>query len=136
MSAFIVEDDLIDLLVTYATSGGPFRVSAENPQKLGDMLVAENYRSVNHRYRESDPPHPYRYHVWSGVMDPVQVIQSCNCFDYQACETDDYRDTPAARLVDNIRSKAIRAALPQMEKAKWGAPPNPNRSVVKKRRSA
>ena len=127
MSAFIVEDDLIDLLVTYATSGGPFRVSSGDPHTLGRMLIAENYRSVNYRYTQKDEPHPYYFQIWGGRMDPVQVIKACDCFDYQACETDDYRDTAAARLVDNIRSKAIRAALPQMETMKWGAPPNPAR---------
>ena len=128
MSAFIVEDDLIDLLVTYATGGSPaVRLYDTDPQKLGELLVAENYRSVNFRYREQDAPHPYRWAFYSGIIDPVQVIKSCNCYDYQACETDDYRDTEAARLVEAIRSKAIRAALPKLEAAKWGAPPNPNR---------
>lgn len=127
MSAFIVEDDHIDFLVSYATGGGPYRASSESPQKLGQMLVDQNWRSVNFRYRENDPAPTYRYVPFTAPIRPVDVIKACDCYDYQACETEDYEETAAARLIKAIRSKAIRAALPALESAKWGSPPNPGR---------
>lgn len=134
MSAFIVEDDLIDLLVTYATSDrGPGQrqlIAAQSPQSLGAMLVAQNWRSVGERYRESGEPAPYTFTPYTGPMESMAVIKACNCYDYQACETEDYETTEPARIVRDIRDTATREIirkLPAYDKAPWGAAPNPQR---------
>jgi len=119
MSAFIVSDTHINALVSYATGGGPFRVSDGNPQELGQMLVNENYRSVNYRYRERDEPHTFRYRPYIKPLKPVEVIKLCDCYDYQSCETDDYEKSEAYRLIQGIRSKALHL-LPGYADAPWG----------------
>ena len=126
MSAFIVADAHIDFLVTYAIGGGPSRVSGENPQELGQMLLDQNTRSVNWRYRDNAAAEKYVFRPFTGLMTPIAAIKLCDCYDYQACETDDYEKTEAARLVDAIRSKAIRA-LPGYDDAPWGIDHNPGR---------
>lgn len=126
MSAFIVDDAHIDFLVTYAIGGGPSRVSGENPQKLGQMLVDQNTRSVNWRYRDNAAAATYVFRPFTGPMTPVAVIKACDCYDHQACETEDYEKTQAARLVDAIRSKAIRS-LTGYDLEPWEVQFNPGR---------
>lgn len=131
MSAFIVEDDLIDALLTYATDMryGTAHLPGHlghDLDKIGQILLDENYRSVNARYRNRDKPHKYDFKFWPGELSPVQIIKACDCYDYQACETDNYCETEAAMIVKRIRSKAI-SNLPGYSAAKWGMPDNPGR---------
>lgn len=49
----------------------------------------------------------------------MQVLKACDCFDYQACEVADYRATPAAALVDEIRADWV-SRLPGWDAALWG----------------
>lgn len=53
------------------------------------------------------------------VLTAVEVLKACDCYDYQSCETDDYHETTAAKLVDRIRKSAI-GKLPGYEDAPWG----------------
>lgn len=129
MSAYIVSDATIDALVTWAVGGGPNRVTGDDPNKVGQMLVDQNHRSVNYRYREDGQPPRYSYRPYIKPLTPVAIIKICNCYDYQACETDDYEKTPAGRMVDAIRSKAIRQ-LPGYEEAPWGLPEEPRSNAV------
>ena len=108
---------------------------------IGQILVNANRASVRARYGDDaremlgeEEPYVYR-HVWSMpgcVVDPdptrrpgdlacvVQALKFCDCFDYQACEVSDYRDTDAAKIVDQIRHWAI-GALPGYSDAMWDA---------------
>ena len=40
----------------------------------------------------------------------TQIVKTCNCYDYQACETDDYDASEAAQLVHGVRNTALEAA--------------------------
>jgi hypothetical protein len=132
MSAFIVEDDLIDLIVTCARN---LRIAGTvDPDAIGRKLVAQNWLSVNHRYRENDEPAPYTFKAYTGPMESLAVIKACNCYDYQACETDDYEATEVADIVRRVRQSAtydVIRTLPGYERAKWGAAPNPARRGIK-----
>jgi hypothetical protein len=37
----------------------------------------------------------------------TQILKACACYDYQACETDDYYDTKAAKFVNAVREKYL-----------------------------
>jgi len=124
MSAYVVDDDHIDFLVSFAIAA---RLSNEDPQTLGDRLLAQNTRSVNERYRANDVNPSYRFTQFTGPMTSVEVLKACDCYDYQACETDDYDQTEAHELIAKIRSEAIRR-LAGYSDAKWGSRPNPARS--------
>jgi len=120
MSAFIVSDATIDALVTYAVGGGSWRAIDCDPQEAGQILVNENYRSCNHRYRgEHGEPHVYSWKPYARPLSAVEVIKLCNHYDYQACETDDYEQTQAAAIIRRIRDKAI-YSLPGYDEAPWG----------------
>ncbi len=142
MSAFILQQTHITALVRYAICGhngtylqssGPIGwyhkhhngeqrtlvyITSETAQRVGQILVNENYRSVNKRYNETDQPYTYEYRpnpmrVWK----PVEIIKACNCYDYQACETEGYKDSEAHDIVHRIRQHAI-LLLPGYDAAK------------------
>lgn len=90
------------------------------------MLWEENARSVNARYEPTLAaelvgnvvPLPRRWLPSYARLTPVEVLKACACYDYQACETDDYRDTVAFALVELIRGHAI-SLLPGYDDAAW-----------------
>ena len=51
-------------------------------------------------------------------LDPVQVLKACDCYDYQSCETDDYPQSEAKRMIETIKTWAI-TTLPSYDKAEW-----------------
>lgn len=138
MSAFIVSDQHINALLTYharSQFGGTshlwdgeswLEINVYSPQgkqnltKFGQILVDQNYRSVNHRYESTDSPHRYKFVQDQNPLHlrPVQILKLCQSFDYQACETDDYKTTIAAQIIDNIKNRAI-GELAGYESAEW-----------------
>lgn len=107
-----------------------------NPYELAtlyaDTLFQENIRSVRARYpddkRDSLPgPCILPLHIvvksshfndcrW--VLEPVAILKMCDGLEYQSCETEDWKETVAYRLLQAIRRAAIRA-LPGYEAAPW-----------------
>ena len=84
----------------------------------GKMLLAQNYRSVNERYKneEQTPEYNFEYSLeWS----PVEIMKSCQCYEYQACETDDHEETLAIKFSRALCHAQI-AKLPGYSKAPWG----------------
>jgi hypothetical protein len=130
MSAFIVSHDHIDALLSFAAEhlhGSPASyyvpqaecnvpggkrvdVTYENATEVGRVLLIENERSVCHRYSDAATgadAAAYRFKPWPRALTPVSILKGCDCFDYQACETPDYRTSLAFRIVDAIRKRAI-----------------------------
>lgn len=131
MSAFIVDFDLIDALVTFAFAGHNSVYCQPSGPKLdheayGQALVDANYKSVNYRYRESEETPRYTFMKFSGELHLIQVIKAAQCLRYQSCEPDDFEDSTAARMLDGIIARAI-STLPGYDKAEWGMPANPVR---------
>lgn len=126
MSAFIVSDKHINTLVTFAGRrnivayhGNPTKsiATSGNEQAAAELLLAENTRSVNHRYKEDTPVTPIAFEFVNGV-DAVGILKACNCLEYQSCETEDYETTAACALLKVIRETAIHE-LPGYSEAAW-----------------
>lgn len=138
MSAYVVSDYHLNVLVHYASregctyrAGGDWHHVRMKEQVVMQMLHNENVRSVNYRYATVDGPGEMTFRpVWRDVS-PVQIIKACDCYDYQACETPDYYETPAASLIKQIRKAAIRR-LPGYDDAEWSmsAPTHSVETVV------
>lgn len=142
MSAFICSDDHIKALAIFAATRQhsswrvdpryidglpcPEACSIENLCRdelatlYAQVLLAENVRSVNHRYRESE-------HHSIKVSDSdcmklqqkaVQILKMLDCLEYQSCETSNYYETVAHKLLSALRRAAIRA-LPGYNDAAW-----------------
>lgn len=71
---------------------------------LGAELIAENNASVNARYQEDTEPAAYTYrtlkrmHNWEAV-----VFGAIACYEYQACETEEWRESFAYAYCQRLR---------------------------------
>jgi len=129
MSAFIVGDKHITAMiqtlsprypgdgVSYYWNGESHPVNGKSRQ-IGQVLVDENYRSVNSRYSESGEPRTFKYDYSVHSKTPVEIIKACHCYRYQACETKDWDKSEAAAIVNLIEGRATRD-LPGYEDAEW-----------------
>jgi hypothetical protein len=129
MSAFVVSDRHINTILSAANRAGRSNLihvggvrylrldQVDDLQAMAEILLAENVRSVNCRYRESAEPHAITFEFCADVV-PIEVIKLCQCYAYQACETDDYRDTAAAKIIEHIQSMML-SRLPGYGSAQW-----------------
>lgn len=82
---------------------------------LAGILHAENVRSVNFRYRENNEPESIaidwrkvnakrnRLYSTGGRRAVARAaLMAISCLDYQSCETPDWPDTDAAKLLGRI----------------------------------
>lgn len=140
MSAFLCSQDHLNLIVNSTP------IPSEN---MFNILLQENLRSLAARYGEGTDKNcasdyafeeispsdliarVYSESDSSASLYPAiknelteerviaQIRKACDCYEYQACETDDYKQTLAARLIDLIRD-----TYPENEKleneAIWG----------------
>ena len=130
MSAFVVGNKHISAMLqvmgtcypgdccSYYWQGERHYVNGKS-REVGQILVDENYRSVNYRYSENGEPEEFAPDYTVRTLSPVEVIKACDCYLYQSCETPDWKETEAYAIVRMIRERAIRR-LPGYEKAEWG----------------
>lgn len=126
MSAFMCSERHLSALVHYAVQNrvrwyaGCGRYANEvGGQQVLDILAQQNERSVCTRYTDENGGVAVTMRLGKReVLSPIQIIKLANSYDYQACETDDYRDTEAAKIVAAIRDEACRK-LPGYEEASW-----------------
>ena len=106
----------------------------ERAAAVGQMLWNANADSIFARYPDthgdlSNAPGPIgEFYVYDEhrpqyglVVEPVQVLKSCNCFAYQSCEHEGWKDSEAKAFIDALIHHAI-GRLPGYDKATWGAP--------------
>lgn len=126
MSCYILNDDKIDFILSFVllnrylcsiTINGE-RLPLKNPpckqtektlNIMGNILVKQNIRAYNHRYKEigeNVPVHEYKFkNKWFGgtkayVLEALRILGQ---YDYQACETSDYDTTDAGKLINKLR---------------------------------
>ena len=126
MSAFIVSDTHINSLVRYASRhnvrafhGNPmaiFRVK-DNEQESAKLLLDENVKSVNSRYRDNETM-SITYDPAAPILTAIQAIKAAQCLRYQSCEHSDYEDSIAYKLIEAIITDAI-PRLEGYESAQW-----------------
>jgi hypothetical protein len=126
MSAFIVSDTHINALVRYASRhnvrafyGNPlamFQVK-DNEQAAAELLLAENVKSVNYRYRDNEVM-SITYDRGAPILTAIQAIKAAQCLRYQSCECDDFEESIAFKLIEAIISDAI-PRLDGYESAQW-----------------
>ncbi len=131
MSAFVVSDKTIAgmLQATRQDHYGVYvywnneskRIHNHDTSVAAQVLVDENYRSVNYRSglygHETVESHTYS-DPYVEPLELIQIIKLCNCYAYQSCETDDWKETEAYAICDALKETAIRA-LPGYENAEW-----------------
>lgn len=148
MSAYICNPEHIGLLAACAvhnqvpvhewvhTRANTLAARIDTAQRIAKGLARENIRSVAHCYpddKDGQRPGPclldaeieeasaiYAAHFLTHNPDStvVQVLKLIQGYEYQACETDDWPTTLAARQLDHLRSALIRR-LTGYEDADW-----------------
>jgi hypothetical protein len=132
MSAFIVSDTHINALVRYASRhklsvyfnrqlGFPFgkeRLNVhDNEQAIAQILLDENVKSVNYRYRDNEVM-SITYDRGAPILTAIQAIKAAQCLRYQSCECDDFEESIAFKLIEAIIADAI-PRLDGYESAQW-----------------
>ena len=89
--------------------------------------MAENVRSVDHRYNETNAREaPFTFAEIASARDltPVEALKCAHCLEYQSCETEDYQDTAAYLLLQRICDAAVKLGAdrkaPGYDSAPWG----------------
>lgn len=129
MSAFLCSENHINTLISYAVSMDMrFYHNEENhsvlldPQGYAQILHSENVRSLEFRYgKDPETPEEIKFKTIKvdQQKDAVKVIKACHCYNYQACETEDYEETEAFSLISKIINNASRN-IPGYDSEAWG----------------
>ena len=141
MSAFVVSHKHINTLLSYANrQDNPLHFylsgdvvlradQVDDLQRAAEILLAENYSSVFARYPDTaaDPTTVPGIIAEAGQsitfrfepdVSAVQILKGCQCYDYQACETADYDQSDAKRIINRLKSEAIHR-LAGYDDAQW-----------------
>jgi hypothetical protein len=143
MSAFLCSHEHFKILAMFAVTDGRYGLRVD-PRHLPDaavrglnnespatiathyanILYRENFRSIKHRYPSSTVEASEIRVTDKDIsnnkgLDAVSLLKQCDCLIYQSCETDDYYETLAYKLVGMIKDAAIKL-LPGYESAPWG----------------
>ena len=130
MSAYVVPKLCIDLLVSGMIDNKvwfPFsrKYAGEmDPTELGLMLWKENAASVMSRYPDDDYEdyayvNTYKFKRYHDIK-PALLAQTVGCYDYNACEHDEYETSEAKQAVDALVWSLMKR-LPGYEAAPYGA---------------
>lgn len=133
MSCKLIPEAHITKLMAYAMSlvgtehevhvwynGAWHRVDYEIVDDIGQVLIDENYRSVNANYETHYEPPQYKYPYTfqpKRVLTPVEAIKACDAYTYQWCDKE-YEQTYAHAIAKAIYLMAS-FRLPGYEEATW-----------------
>jgi len=118
-----------DLLHAEIWAGAP----EQRFRAVGNMLLQANVDSVSTRYaacKHTELPGAKGQTLFCDFGTPiphfnrikaVEVLKSCDCYEYQSCEHSGWRNSQANAFVTCLRSCAI-DKLAGYEEAPWGAP--------------
>lgn len=136
MSAYVVNDKTInviasgfvDLNVEYrnqadeikdASFGGVFFDIDEIGQIIATDLLKANYDSVNYRYGENTEPHKIKFEKVDYNLG--ELLGCIRCFNYQACEPENWRDSIIYADLQILKDKILENAMKRLGfKIPWG----------------
>jgi hypothetical protein len=105
------------------------RLTTENADQVGQMLLDENIKSVMYRYEDSEVTDlpgrtnaeylvPFKYRMMGRTPTPVEALKLCHGFEYQACEHPGWRTSEAHAFVESLIGSASRH-VPGYDDAPW-----------------
>ena len=130
MPAYVVPEYHLNALVSWAANqhgmgavsyywSGSRRQVRGDEKRIASVLFAENVRSVNSRYKESEPAHGFKFKPVPNVLNPIDVIKACHGYAYQACEATRWEESEAFAIIAGIEQSAIRALPGYAESNAW-----------------
>ena len=122
MSAFICNNSHVTALAVYAARNRMLGWTDAN--QIGEMLHAENVKSVNYRYGEATQP-DFALCEWAAfqVFSRVQVVKAARCLDISPASIPAGRRATPAHLVRAIIAAIPRGTLPGWDEAEWEITP-------------
>lgn len=122
MSAFICDDKTISVIAkAFDTYGVDYKADDyERPiqiivnlnelrRGIGQSLLNQNYASVNYRYNEDNEVPVFEY---EDVDIDEGVVYGCiHCYNYQACETNDYFETDLYYSLRRLEEALLRSLI-------------------------
>jgi hypothetical protein len=133
MSAFIVSNKHINYLMQFLGQQKDLHLSLngkgintaniDDMQNVANILIKQNWKSYNFRYNEKNKvPKNYKFAIdFNFKPNLAQVIKACQCLNYQSCETRNYNQSNAKKIIDTIQYLATQRILNSMdyENLKW-----------------
>lgn len=140
MSAFMVDDDTINRVVTYlatdnngsmdlqtklAGMGFDLKADPEAARKLGEAMFALNIKGVEARYGEGEAKEfrPLDYQFQPSPSDRIQTLKSLRCWLYQCSERDIPETSPLYAVMDEFAYNPANTSLSKTrkyEESAWG----------------
>ena len=132
MSAWNVSDKHINSILSWGINNEVFLhiyktvLTAENALKFARILRKENQHSITCRYGNPDVLDPIKFNLVDldeCGFNCVTILKLCDCYVYQACESDDYKESRAISIVNCIRAAIITemsSELAGWNEAPWG----------------
>jgi hypothetical protein len=118
MSAFICNDSHITAVAAYAARNRILGYTDAN--QIGEMLHAENVRSVNYRYDETTQP-SFELCQWAAFHEfsLVQIVKAARCLGYQSCEHPGWQESDACKLLQATTAGHPCHDMPGYDEAEW-----------------
>jgi hypothetical protein len=136
MSAYIMADDEINTIVSYfidpnhgVDSGAWVRLGESewnylaegNAAKVAAILKAENIRSVNAKYGDNEnPAYVFEYDRKARNRPVGNIIGALDCYEYQACETNDWHTSLAHEIIGDLRKHLLKVIAEADGTYTWG----------------
>lgn len=138
MSAWVVEQEHIRVLIW---AGLKFRffvdqelkwyhdkawhsLTESNASVIGKMLLKTNVDSVNFRYDEKSRTPTYKHRKPIHTSWSVgEIFKSIDCYTYQSCERDDWKDSEALAFCNALKDVLI-SKVPGYQDGPWGIGPD------------
>lgn len=134
MSAYIVSNATISLIAqAFNDYGVTFKAENYDPtacyiggcsafidsealtRNIGQALLEQNYKSVNYRYGEDEPTPMFEPEDVSEHIANLGTIMGCiNCYNYQACETEDYDESDIYHSLEHLKEALYENALKRL----------------------
>ena len=91
-------------------------------EDIGQVLLNQNYKSVNYRYREQNEPPKFEY---KDIKSDEGTLFGCiECYIYQACETDYFFESELYKSLLKLKLKMLEKMIQEKgQKIPWGYEP-------------
>jgi len=93
-------------------------LTLESADTVGQILVDANVLGAFVESNRHETAPSYYYTIPAGQREPVEIIKAIHALDYQSCESPEWRDCEAKRILNAIMDASINQ-LPGMKEAAW-----------------
>lgn len=150
MSAYLCNSEHIAALAVFAVKQGSvlseYRKDADpvkTARNVAQEMMRQNIASITHRYPNHNLPDSAdvaivaevgdlaeRYYFAPNVLSPLEIVKMAQCYEYQSCETGNWKNTLQKRQSDWIIGEAIRK-IAGYDAAPWNYDGSRHREYIK-----